>query len=234
MTVLGPRRWCYGKFAIARSTWDCVALANACASCTGGFQRSQRRRGALSCGHGSRCSVGGVVIASESSAGTSKIRVLIVDDHELVRAGLRALLEGEDDLEVVAEAATGGQALARAERLRPSVVLLDARLPDMAGPDVCRALYASVPGVVVAMLTTFTDDELVRQSVRAGALGYLLKEIPRLDLAASIRALAAGESVVDRGVLPQGLGGGGRAGAAAEGRGAGSEGERGRLRRGGQ
>ena len=155
------------------------------------------------CGHGSRCSVGGLVIASENSAGTSKIRVLIVDDHELVRAGLRALLEGEDDLEVVAEAATGGQALARAERLRPSVVLLDARLPDMAGPDVCRALYASVPGVVVAMLTTFTDDELVRQSVRAGALGYLLKEIPRLDLAASIRALAAGESVVDRRVLPQ-------------------------------
>jgi two-component system, NarL family, response regulator DevR len=132
-----------------------------------------------------------------------KIRVLIVDDHELVRAGLRALLDGEPDVEVVAEAATGGQALAQAQRVRPHVVLLDARLPDMAGPEVCRAIYAAVPDVVVAMLTTFTDDELVRQSVRAGALGYLLKEIPRLDLASSIRALAAGESVVDRRVLPQ-------------------------------
>jgi len=133
----------------------------------------------------------------------SKIRVMIVDDHELVRAGLRALLDGESDVEVVAEAATGSQALAHAQRQRPNVVLLDARLPDMAGPEVCRALYAAVPGVVVAMLTTFTDDDLVRQSVRAGAVGYLLKEIPRLDLAESIRALAAGESVVDRRVLPQ-------------------------------
>lgn len=132
-----------------------------------------------------------------------KIRVLIVDDHELVRAGLRALLDSEHDLDVVAEASTGSQAITLAQRLRPHVVLLDARLPDMAGPEVCRALYDAIPGVVVAMLTTYTDDELVRQSIRAGALGYLLKEIPRLDLATSIRALAAGESVIDRRVLPQ-------------------------------
>jgi two-component system response regulator DevR len=152
---------------------------------------------------------------SRSSLG-EKIRVLIVDDHELVRAGLRALLDGEADVEVVADAATGSQALAYAQRLRPHVVLLDARLPDMSGPDVCRALYAAVPNVVVAMLTTFTDDELVRQSVRAGAVGYLLKEIPRLDLATSIRALAAGESVVDRRVLPQVLAVARQAGQAAE------------------
>ena len=112
------------------------------------------------CGHGSRCSVGGLVIASENSAGTSKIRVLIVDDHELVRAGLRALLEGEDDLEVVAEAATGGQALARAERLRPSVVLLDARLPDGNGIDVCRDVRSAAPGTNCLILTSYDDDDL--------------------------------------------------------------------------
>jgi two-component system response regulator DevR len=132
-----------------------------------------------------------------------KIRVLIVDDHELVRAGLRSLLMTEPDLEIVAEAATGSQALSHARRLRPEVVLLDARLPDMAGADVCRGLCEALPDVAVAILTTFTDDEQVRQCVRAGARGYLLKEIPRLDLAASIRALASGESVVDRKVLPQ-------------------------------
>jgi DNA-binding NarL/FixJ family response regulator len=131
------------------------------------------------------------------------IRVLIVDDHELVRAGLRSLLQSEADLEIVAEAATGSQALVQAQRLHPEVVLLDARLPDVAGPEVCRGLCKALPDVAVAILTTFTDDELVRQCVRAGAKGYLLKEIPRLDLAASIRSLASGESVVDRKVLPQ-------------------------------
>jgi two-component system response regulator DevR len=132
-----------------------------------------------------------------------KIRVLIVDDHELVRAGLRSLLQSEPDVEIVAEAATGSQALVQGRRLRPEVVLLDARLPDMTGPEVCRGLCEALPDVAVAILTTFTDDELVRQCVRAGAKGYLLKEIPRLDLAASIRSLASGESVVDRKVLPQ-------------------------------
>jgi two-component system, NarL family, response regulator DevR len=113
------------------------------------------------------------------------------------------LLRSEADLEIVAEAATGSQALAQARRWRPDVVLLDARLPDMAGADVCRGLVEALPEVAVAILTTFTDDDLVRQCVRAGARGYLLKEIPRLDLASSIRSLANGESVVDRKVLPQ-------------------------------
>lgn len=131
-----------------------------------------------------------------------KIRVLIVDDHELVRAGLRTLLLSEADIEIVAEVGTGSQALAHARRLLPNVVLLDARLPDMSGPDVCRSLCEALPDVAVAILTTFSDDELVRQCVRAGARGYLLKEIPRLDLAASVRSLAHGESVVDRKVLP--------------------------------
>jgi DNA-binding NarL/FixJ family response regulator len=130
------------------------------------------------------------------------IRVMVVDDHELVRAGLRTLLQAEPDMQIVAEAATGSQALTRAVSSQPRVVLLDARLPDIPGPDVCRGLCAALPDVAVAMLTTFSDDELVRQCVRAGARGYLLKEIPRLDLASSIRLLAFGESVVDRKVLP--------------------------------
>jgi two-component system response regulator DevR len=132
-----------------------------------------------------------------------KIRVLIVDDHELVRAGLRTLLQAQPDVEIVAEAGTGGQALARARQWRPEVVLLDARLPDIAGADVCRELCMALPDVAVAILTSFTDDDLVQQCVRAGARGYLLKEIAQLDLAASIRLLAAGESVIDRKVLPQ-------------------------------
>jgi two-component system response regulator DevR len=129
------------------------------------------------------------------------IRLMIVDDHAVVRAGLRTLLQAEPDIEIVAEAATGSQALIQAARVRPQVVLLDARLPDMTGPDVCRGLYEALPDVVVAILTTFSDEELVRACVRAGARGYLLKEIPSLELAPSIRLLASGESVVDKKVL---------------------------------
>jgi two-component system, NarL family, response regulator DevR len=134
---------------------------------------------------------------------TRTIRVLIVDDHELVRAGLRALIALESDLEIVGEAATGSQALAQARRVAPDVILLDARLPDMPGAEACRELCEASPDVAVAILTTYSDDDLVRQCVRAGARGYLLKEIPGLDLAASIRSLAAGESVIDRKVLPK-------------------------------
>jgi two-component system, NarL family, response regulator DevR len=136
------------------------------------------------------------------AVGGRKIRVLIVDDHELVRVGLHTLLQMETDVEVVGEAGTGSQALIQAMRLRPDVVLLDARLPDMPGADVCRELCDALPDVAVAILTTYTDDEVVRQCIRAGARGYLLKEIPRIDLASSIRSLATGESVIDRKVLP--------------------------------
>ena len=138
-----------------------------------------------------------------TSAAGHKIRVLIVDDHELVRVGLRTLLQAEADVEIVGEAGTGSQALTQARRLRPDVVLLDARLPDMPGADVCRDLVEALPDVAVAILTTYTDDDVVRQCIRAGARGYLLKEIPRIDLASSIRSLATGDSVIDRKVLPQ-------------------------------
>lgn len=128
--------------------------------------------------------------------------MLIVDDHELVRAGLRALLTGDRGIEIVAEAATGAQAIAQARLQAPDVVLLDARLPDLDGAQVCRQLRQGRLAPMVAMLTTYTDDELVRDCVRAGAQGYLLKEIAGMDLGQSIRALARGEKVIDPKVAP--------------------------------
>jgi DNA-binding NarL/FixJ family response regulator len=132
-----------------------------------------------------------------------RIRVLIVDDHELVRAGLRTLLSTDPQIEVLGEAVTGTQAIAIARDRRPDVVLLDAHLPDLSGSDVCRRIRSVVPDTVVAILTTFTDDELVRDCVRAGAQGYLLKDIAQLDLSRSIKALARGEAVIDPKVAPQ-------------------------------
>ena len=131
-----------------------------------------------------------------------RIRVLIVDDHEMVRAGLRAMLAADPEIDVVVEATTGAQAIALARERRPDVVLLDARLSDMDGAQVCRRLRAELPEVAVAMLTTFSDDDLVRECVRAGAQGYLLKDVERLDLGRSIRALARGEGVIDQKVAP--------------------------------
>jgi DNA-binding NarL/FixJ family response regulator len=128
--------------------------------------------------------------------------VLIVDDHEMVRVGLRTLLSNDPQIEVLGEAALGAQAIAMAREQQPDVVLLDARLPDLSGPEVCRRLRAEVPDAKVCMLTTFADDELVRECVRAGAQGYLLKDIAHLDLSRSIKALARGELVIDPKVVP--------------------------------
>ncbi len=137
-----------------------------------------------------------------SDASRGRIRVLIVDDHELVRVGLRTLLGTDPQIEVLGEAAAGAQAIAIAREQQPDVVLLDAHLPDLSGPEVCRRLRAAFPDEVIAMLTTFTDDELVRDCMRAGAQGYLLKDIAQLDLCRSIKALARGEAVIDPKVAP--------------------------------
>jgi len=126
-----------------------------------------------------------------------RIRVLIVDDHELVRVGLRTLLSTDPQIEVLGEAAAGAQAIVMARERQPDVVLLDAHLPDLKGPEVCRRLRSVAPEAAVAMLTTFADDDLVRDCVHAGAQGYLLKDIAQLDLSRSIQALARGETVVD-------------------------------------
>jgi two-component system response regulator DevR len=140
-------------------------------------------------------------MAADASEGRA-VRVLLVDDHELVRAGLRAMLAGDSGVVVVGDAATGAAAIARAREVQPDVVLLDARLPDIPGDEVCRRLLLADPDLAVVMLTTFAEDDLVRRCVRAGARGYLLKDIAHLDLGRSLRAVMRGEAVIDSKVAP--------------------------------
>ena len=130
------------------------------------------------------------------------VRVLLVDDHELVRTGIRGMLAGDRGISVVGDAGTGTAAIAQAKKLQPDVVLLDARLPDMPGDEVCRRLLGTTPELTVVILTTFAEDDLVRRCVRAGARGYLLKDIARLDLGRSLRAVMRGEAVIDSEVAP--------------------------------
>ena len=124
------------------------------------------------------------------------IRVLLVDDEELVRSGLRLILSTEPDLDVVAEAADGEQALALAERHQPDVVMLDIRMPGLDGIEVARRLAASGSPVRVVVLTTFDNDEYVYGALRAGASGFLLKDAPATQLVTAIRAAAAGDAVL--------------------------------------
>jgi two-component system response regulator DevR len=133
---------------------------------------------------------------------TPPIRVLLVDDHEVVRTGLRTILGSDPGVTVVGDAGSGAAALAQARELLPDLVLLDARLPDMDGDEVCRGLLTAMPGLAVVMLTAFAEDDLVRRCVRAGARGYLLKDIAHLDLGRSVRAIMRGEAVIDSKVAP--------------------------------
>lgn len=125
------------------------------------------------------------------------IRLLIVDDHEMVREGLKAMLVSEPDFSIVGDAANAEQALALIERLRPDIALLDIRLPGTSGIEVCRTVTASYPETAVIILTTYTDDNLIAQAVQAGARGFILKDIERFDLKRSIRAVARGEAAID-------------------------------------
>jgi len=122
---------------------------------------------------------------------------MLVDDHEVVRAGLRSLLEAQDDLEVVAEAGTAGEALLRARSHKPQVVVMDVRLPDRSGVEACRDLRAAYPDIAVLMLTSFADDQALFDSIMAGAAGYVLKQIRGTDLIEGIRRVGAGESLLD-------------------------------------
>ncbi|QYM77709.1 response regulator transcription factor [Horticoccus luteus] len=127
----------------------------------------------------------------------ARISVLLVDDSEVVRLGLRTLLGAEPDLHVVAEAGTIADALRLAATAKPAVILLDVRLPDGNGVDACRELMRRHPAARIIMLTSMADDQLVEDAIRAGAHGYLLKDINARGLVQAIRDAAAGKSTLD-------------------------------------
>jgi two-component system response regulator DevR len=125
------------------------------------------------------------------------LRVFLLDDHEVVRHGLRAMLDAEPDLEVVGEASTGAEALARVPAARPDVAVLDVRLGEGDGIEVCRALRAEHPGLACLMLTSFADDDAMMAAILAGASGFVLKQIRGSDLTGAIRTVGRGESLLD-------------------------------------
>lgn len=125
-----------------------------------------------------------------------KIRVLIADDQMLMRQGLETLLELEPDLQVVGQASDGAEAVELVEQLKPHVVLMDVRMPRMNGVDATRQIRARAPETQVIILTTFDDDEYVFEGLRAGAMGYLLKDVSAEDLTDAIRRVARGEALI--------------------------------------
>lgn len=127
----------------------------------------------------------------------SALRIQLVDDHEVVRQGLKTLIEAEADLEVVGEAGTVEEAIRRVGFDSPDVVVLDVRLPDGTGIEACREIRARWPETRVLMLTSFADDEALFSSIMAGASGYVLKQIKGVDLLDSIRRVGRGESLLD-------------------------------------
>ncbi len=125
-----------------------------------------------------------------------QIRILVVDDHEMVREGLMAMLQSEPDFDVVGQTGRGAEAVDLVEATRSDVVLLDARLPDVSGVEVCRRLTHAHPAVAVVILTTYTDPDLVQECIQAGARGYVVKDVERFSLKESIRAVYRGQSVL--------------------------------------
>ena len=123
-------------------------------------------------------------------------RVFLLDDHEIVRRGVRELIENEPDLEVVGEAGSADEALRRIPSTRPDVAVLDVRLQDGTGVEVCREIRSTMPEIGCLMLTSFADDEAMVDSVIAGAQGYVLKQVVGSDLIASIRAVAQGKNLL--------------------------------------
>jgi DNA-binding NarL/FixJ family response regulator len=125
------------------------------------------------------------------------IRVFLLDDHEIVRRGLADLISLESDLEVVGEASSKAEALHRIPAARPEVAVLDVRLPDGSGVEVCREIRADFPDIRCLMLTSYADDEALFDAIMAGASGYVLKEIRGTDLVSAIRQVATGKSLLD-------------------------------------
>ena len=128
------------------------------------------------------------------------IRVFLLDDHEVVRRGLVALLQSVTDIEVVGESGSAVAAVEEIVRLKPDVAILDARLQDGSGIDVCREIRSSVPSVGALILTSYEDDEALLSAILAGAAGYVLKEVRGNDLVESIRRVATGQNLLDPGI----------------------------------
>src|SRR5467141_796567 len=131
------------------------------------------------------------------TAPAQTLRLLVVDDHEVVRQGLVALLDRRPGFQVVAQAGTVEEAIAQARRHQPDIVVMDVRLPDGSGVEACREIRAELPATRVIMLTSFPDDEAVLSAIVAGAAGYLLKQIRARDLVAALEAVGRGESLLD-------------------------------------
>jgi DNA-binding NarL/FixJ family response regulator len=136
---------------------------------------------------------------AEQAQGQPGIKVFLLDDHEIVRRGVREMLETEPDITVIGEAGTAESALARIPALMPDVAVLDVRLPDGDGVTVCREIRSRYPQIACLMLTSFGDDEALFDAIMAGAAGYVLKQIRGTDLVGAVRTVAAGESMLDPG-----------------------------------
>jgi DNA-binding NarL/FixJ family response regulator len=134
---------------------------------------------------------------TDSAPAQAAIKVFLLDDHEIVRRGVKDMLEAEPDIVVIGEAGTAESALARIPALRPDVAVLDVRLPDGDGVSVCREIRSRMPAVACLMLTSFGDDEALFDAIMAGAAGYVLKQIRGTDLIGAVRTVARGESMLD-------------------------------------
>jgi len=133
----------------------------------------------------------------------AKIRVFLLDDHEIVRRGLRELLESEGDIEVVGESGLAQEATRRIPALRPDVAVLDGSLPDGSGIDVCRDIRSADPNIAALILTSYDDDEALFSAIMAGAAGYVLKQVRGNDLIETVRRVAGGQSMLDPAVTQQ-------------------------------
>ena len=139
---------------------------------------------------------------SPPAAPTTPLRVVLVDDHEVVRSGLRSLIEATTDIVVVGEAATATEGIEQVYEGRPDVVVLDLRLPDFSGIEACRVVTDRIPEVRVLILTSYADESALHAALMAGASGYVLKQVSAFDLVSAIRRVAAGEQVFGPGLGP--------------------------------
>jgi DNA-binding NarL/FixJ family response regulator len=136
-------------------------------------------------------------VSKQAGADPARIRVFLLDDHEVVRRGLKGLLEAEADIEVVGEAGTSESAIARIKALQPDVALLDIRLPDGDGVSLCREIRSALPGTACLMLTAYSDDQALMGAIMAGAAGYVMKQTLGPELVGAVRTVAGGQSTLD-------------------------------------